>query len=93
MKNTSFFHWGTYKPSEGDKKQIESLMNKIEMTTNNQENSIDFNSSTKRISEQIALSLFVEKLNRSIYFLKDSDGFKDGSFVESSYFGATGASF
>ena len=93
MKNTSFFHWGTYKPSEDDKKQIESLMNKIEMTTNNQENSSDFNSSTKRISEQIALSLFVEKLNRNIYFLKDSDGFKDGSFVESSYFGATGSSF
>jgi len=93
MKNTSFFHWGTYKPSEGDKKQIESLMNKIEITTNNQENLGDFNSSTKRISEQIALSLLVENLNQSVYFLKDSDGFKDGSFVESSYFGATGASF
>jgi len=93
MKNTSFFHWGTYKPSEGDKKQIESLMNKIEITTNNQVNSGDFNSRTKRISEQIALSLLVEKLNQSVYFIKDSDGFKDGSFVESSYFGATGVTF
>ena len=93
MKNTSFFHWSTYKPSEDDKRQIESLMNKIEIITNNQENSDDFNASTKRISEQIALSLLVEKLNQDIYFLKDADGFKDGSFVESSYFGATGASF
>jgi hypothetical protein len=93
MKNTSFFYWGNYEPSVDDKKQIESLMNKIKLITNDYANSSDFNFSTKRISEQIALSLLVEKLNRTVYFLKDADGFKDGSFVESSYFGATGASF
>lgn len=93
MKNTSFFYWGSYKPSIEDKKQIEVLMDKIKVTTDDQTNSNDFNSSTKRISEQIALSLLVEKLNRSVYFLKEEDGFKDGSFVESSYFGATGVFF
>jgi hypothetical protein len=68
-------------------------MERIIATTDDQKNSGSYNSSTKRISEQIALSLLVEKLNSPIYFLKESDGFKDGSFVESSYFGATGASF
>lgn len=93
MKNTSFFYWGNYKPSTQDEKQIEILMERIIATTDDQSNSEIYNSSTKRISEQIALSLFVEKLNSTVYFLKESDGFKDGSFVESSYFGATGASF
>lgn len=93
MKNTSFFYWGNYKPSTQDEKQIDELMARIIATTDGQTNSETYNSSTKRISEQIALSLFVEKLNSPVYFLKESDGFKDGSFVESSYFGATGASF
>lgn len=93
MKNTSFFHWGGYIPSLDDKKIIEDLMEQIRVTTNNESNSSDFNSSTKRISEQIALSLLVEKLDSPVYFLKESDVFKDGSFVESSYFGVTGASF
>jgi len=93
MKNTSFFHWGSYQPSGDDKKLIEVLMEEIRITTDDHTNSNNFNSSTKRISEQIALSLLVEKLNRTVYFLKTKDGFKDGSFVESSYFGATGASF
>jgi hypothetical protein len=93
MKNTSFFYWGNYKPSAQDENQIEVLMERIIATTDDQANSEIYKSSTKRISEQIALSLLVEKLNSPIYFLKESDGFKDGSFVESSYFGATGASF
>ena len=93
MKNTSFFYWGNYKPSTNDKKLIEELMKRIIATTDDQSNTKIYNSSTKRISEQIALSLLVEKLDSPIDFLKESDGFKDGSFVESSYFGATGNSF
>lgn len=93
MKNTSFFYWGSYSPSTEDKKNIEVLMGLLKKCTNDQSNQIDFNVSTKRISEQIALSLLVEKLGAPVYFLKELDIFKDGSFVESSYFGITGASF
>ncbi len=93
MKNTSFFYWGGYKPSLDDKRHLEVLMNRIQVISDYYENSNEFRSSTSRISEQIALSLLLEKLIQDVYFLKDSDRFKDGSFVESSYFGATGASF
>jgi hypothetical protein len=93
MKNTSFFYWGGYTPSTEDKESIKVLMELITICTNNTSNSADFNEGTKRISEQIALSLLVEKLPAPVFFLKELDGYKDGSFVESSYFGATGASF
>jgi hypothetical protein len=93
MKNTSFFYWGGYEPKERDETRIETIMKEIEKITLNANNDPAFNSSTQRISEQIALSLLVEKTGRTVRFLKDTDGFKDGSFVESSYFGATGTSF
>lgn len=93
MKNTSFFYWGGYVPSINDKILIKDLMERIKEITSDERNSREFNLSTERISEQIALSLLVEKVDSSVYFLKESDGFKDGTFVESSYFGATGAAF
>lgn len=93
MKNTSFFYWGGYVPSINDKILIKDLMARIKEITSDERNSQEFNLSTWRISEQIALSLLVEKVDSSVYFLKEWDGFKDGTFVESSYFGATGASF
>jgi hypothetical protein len=46
-----------------------------------------------RISEQIALSALVDVKNQEVNFLKKVDGYRDGSFVESSYFGATGSAF
>lgn len=93
MKNTSFFYWGGYAPKPQDVEMIHEIMRKIEEVTSNQNLEKSFNESTQRISEQIALSLLVEKTGRPIRYLKESDGFKDGSFVESSYFGATGSSF
>ena len=93
MKNTSFFYWGGYTPTPQDKSEIERIMDNIIDLTSDIKHDPDFNQSTLRISEQIALSLLVEKTGKRVEFLKKSDGFKDGSFVESSYFGATGASF
>lgn len=93
MKNTSFFYWGGYTPTPHDRSEIEHIMKNIAELTSDSGHTTNFNQSTLRISEQIALSLLVEKTGKQVGFLKKSDGFKDGSFVESSYFGATGASF
>ena len=46
-----------------------------------------------RISEQLAISLAASKWEKKIKALKATDGYKDGSFLESSYFGATGTHF
>lgn len=93
MKNTSFFYWGNHTPKKNYEFLIHEIMNEVLTATDNSSNSEEFNSSTRRISEQIALSLLVESTGEEVDFLKQSDGFKDGSFVESSYFGATGSSF
>ena len=93
MKNTSFFYWGNYNPSLQDKQFIDEVMCRIRELSTDGDKDLEFIQSTIRISEQIALSLLVEKTGRPIRYLKDSDGYKDGAFVESTYFGATGTSF
>lgn len=47
----------------------------------------------ERLSEQLAFSIFLANTRRSFSALKSQDGHKDGRFLESSYFGATGAEF
>lgn len=47
----------------------------------------------ERLSEQVALSVCSLNWANEIKFLKDQDAIFDGSFVESSYFGATGNIF
>ena len=93
MKNTSFFSWGGFRLSQGQENRIFEIENKIVHSTKS--DSIDFRDpGIERMSEQIALSLAVEEFSDlEVNYLKEQDGFKDGSFVESSYFGATGASF
>ncbi len=91
MKNTSFFSWGgkKFKPSKRDEilefiggfeKQL-ALLNLPE--TKRQE--------VSRIVEQLGLSIMFDR--EECVFLKESDAQFDGSFVESSYFGATGTKF
>jgi hypothetical protein len=93
MKNTSFFYWGDHKPEKHYDAFIHEVMDEVLKITENPENPEEFNSRTRRISEQIALSLLVESTRKKVDFLKQSAVYKDGSFVESSYFGATGSSF
>jgi hypothetical protein len=92
MKNTSFFTWSGYEPASNlltRVLKIEKDIHEFATATGN------FSSSwMARMSEQLALSLAVEEISElKIDYLKSADGFKDGAFVESSYFGATGATF
>jgi hypothetical protein len=93
MKNTSFVYWGNHTPQNNYKTIICEFLSTIRLITEDPSNSIEFRESTSRISEQIALSFLIETIGKPFYFLKDTDGFKDGSFLESSYFGATNVSF
>lgn len=46
-----------------------------------------------RLSEQLGFSFFLAKSGREFVTLKSTDGHMDGSFLESSYYGATGVEF
>jgi hypothetical protein len=94
MKNTSFFTWGGYELSEFQKKRIREIEQVIVNHLAIQDKVQSKYSGLNRMSEQLALSLAVEEFPAiNVTYLKSEDGFKDGSFVESSYFGATGATF
>ncbi len=47
----------------------------------------------ERLSEQLAFSVFLSQSGKDHVALKSKDGHRDGSFLESSYFGATGVQF
>jgi hypothetical protein len=93
MKNTSFLYWGGYEPSQQDKSFIEDTMAKIRQVCCDGLIQDEYAESMIRISEQIALSVLVDVNNQDVNYLKSKDGYRDGSFVESSYFGATGSAF
>ena len=93
MKNTSFFSFsGKNIPVEflnhvrQKNRDFESL---IELCDIGELDRLILN----RLCEQIVLSVLVETWEIDIFFLKKFDGHKDGLFVESSYFGATGSTF
>lgn len=93
MKNTSFFTWHGKTPANSEVETLEMVYRSLLI-----ESRLNPELATKldlvRISEQLALSIWVEQFFQDeVYFLKVSDGLKDGSFVESSYFGATGSRF
>lgn len=94
MKNTSIFSWGGYSAESENRSRIYEIERKISDFLDDGNPEVLKEEQVFRMSEQLALSLAVEEFpNIEIGFLKIKDGFKDGSFVESSYFGATGASF
>lgn len=93
MKNTSFLYWGDYKPADKDQVFIVEAMSRIQELCDSRIIPSEDTDFIKRISEQIALSLLVDVRNLEVNFLKAVDGYRDGSFVESSYFGATGSTF
>ncbi len=93
MRNTSFFTFGGHQIGTKalfDVKQIEDEL--LWLIKSDLLGSID-RDQVARLSEQLALSLASEDWNTTIKTLKASDGHKDGAFVESSYFGATGSTF
>jgi hypothetical protein len=85
VKNTSAFGWGGINLTTN---QIEVAWKIYESVSVNLENS-----EKARLSEQIALSLFLDWLDVSTKFLKEKDAQFDQGIVESSYFGATTSRF
>lgn len=93
MKNTSFLYWGDFEPKSEDHLFINDSMNIIHKFCDEIRVPPEERDSVIRISEQIALSALVDVRNLEVKFLKEVDGYRDGTFVESSYFGATGSAF
>lgn len=93
MKNTSFIYWGTSHPDIECQQIVERVMTFLWRYCGEASIELIEKESLIRISEQIALSVLVDYLKIPITFLKEVDRYRDGSFVESSYFGATGSVF
>jgi len=93
MKNTSFIYWGSSHPDIEYQRIVERIMDFLQRYCREASIEIIEKESLIRISEQVALSVLVDYLKIPITFLKEVDGYRDGSFVESSYFGATGSVF
>jgi uncharacterized protein involved in tolerance to divalent cations len=93
MKNTSFFTWSGKNISDEEVTQIFQAYRKLLKGSEVFMTEPEDQSGMKRISEQLALSIVSEWWGHQIGYLKETDGFRDGEFVESSYFGATGSEF
>ena len=93
MKNTSFIYWGLSHPDAECQQIVERIMILLERYCSEASMELIEKESLMRIREQVALSILVDYLKIPITFLKEVDGYRDGSFVESSYFGATGSFF
>ena len=93
MKNTSFIYWGSSHPDAEHKQIVDRVMIYLKQYCSETSMELIEKESLIRISEQVALSTMVDYVNIPITFLKEVDGYRDGSFVESSYFGATGSIF
>jgi hypothetical protein len=93
MWNTSFVYLGGLEISEHMIQKIGIIREKIIDFSLRTLSDLEIQTSTLRISEQLAMSLAAEDWPISLQALKRDDGYKDGSFLESSYFGATGTHF
>jgi len=93
MKNTSFFTWSGKNISDEEIMQIFQAYRKLLKGSEVLMTEPEDQNGMKRISEQLALSVVSESWRHKIDYLKEIDGFRDGEFVESSYFGATGSEF
>jgi hypothetical protein len=93
MYNTSFFTFGSHLQKNLELSEFFSLQQKvIDLVRSLEIDPVEIGN-MERISEQIALSLIVGKWNTPIHSLKEVDGHKDKSFLESSYYGATESTF
>lgn len=93
MKNTSFIYWGSNHPNIEYQIVVDKVMIFLRQFCNEVPMAKIEKDSLLRISEQVALSILIDYLEIPITFLKEMDQYRDGSFVESSYFGATGSFF
>jgi hypothetical protein len=93
MKNTSFFFWGQLVQNSVIQKKLWD--NYTNLTKAIEVSSLEglVRVQLVRLSEQIAFSITLREKEHGVQYLKDSDEQMDGTFVESSYYGATGTSF
>jgi len=93
MHNTSYFSFGTKVLTSDQRMEIENVFDKFPQILEESDIGIYDKQILARLSEQITLSVIIPKFFSNIEDLKISDGHRDGGFVESSYFGATGSQF
>ena len=93
MRNTSFFTFGGVSIATNLISDINLMHKEIKALINTDLFGIEDKPNFLRISEQLALSLATQDWNCNIGHIKDLDKYKDGAFVESSYFGSTGTRF
>lgn len=93
MRNTSYFSFGGFELSEAERSQVMRFQKEFPSLLESADLGSDDTILLTRLSEQIALSVLSDRWTVPISFLKEADGHRDGAFVESSYFGATGSSF
>jgi len=93
MFNTSFVCFSGLNLTDFQKEQVLLLQKQIVFFAQSSEISEIERNSMVRISEQLALSMAASNWDKPVGAIKDLDGCKDGTFLESSYFGATGLKF
>jgi hypothetical protein len=93
MRNTSFFTFGGNLITHEQIENIERLHLEIIDIFNSDMFGLDDKPHLVRISEQLALCIASQDWKSKIEDLKESDNYKDGTFLESSYFGSTGTTF
>ena len=93
MLNTTFVYLYPGKFSNAELGEISRYHNEIlNLCTSGAVAKLDIEQ-TSRLSEQLGYSIFLANSGRKHIALKSQDGHMDGSFLESSYFGATGVEF
>jgi hypothetical protein len=93
MKNVSFISFSSQRiPREALDLAMHYCKKYIEIVNSPIVGELD-KTSKARMVEQVVLSLLIPKYLDKFSYLKSSDQIMDGRFVESSYFGATGARF
>jgi hypothetical protein len=93
MKNTSFLFLGSFSIDQQQQEMVISCLKDFDQIISSADlGKMDY-ASIIRLKEQIIFSLISESWKVPIFFLKETDSHKDGRFVESSYFGATGGTF
>ena len=93
MYNTSFFTFGSVDVGSDLLANVRSELECFPQTLEHSDLGRSDLDQLMRIREQIVLGVSLQIAGLQISTLKDSDTVRDGAFVESSYFGATGSSF
>jgi hypothetical protein len=93
MNNVSYFSFGGKSVSSELLKNVWKIKEEwLEVVSSDLIGEDDRNGLV-RLQEQVALSMASQEWSLPIHFMKQSDGHRDGAFLESSYFGATGSKF